>query len=287
MEVQINLDAPFMYAAGGKVPAFGYKGDLVVTTDPGKRNMAMVVGTVFGTRLAILQFRAPGRDNSNSAYCHDFKCFLREYLKGCRVHAFVIEEAISKKGMNHHYSSMVLTEIRANLIDLSFELTGKEAIQVNNWSWKFAILPDGYRSQSEKGSARYFRDIYAQYGNADVTDSIAIFCYAVQKFCPPQFAIVPDALAPEVPVAQFNYRLFPAGFPIPRDARRFHYEQGLTLQQNLAYFINRTWERGVATVPVESLTMEDIYEHAVGFTPTNAGKTLEVVCLRSPTSTAS
>ena len=60
MQVQINLNAPFEYKAGQKIKPFDFCGDIVLATDPGKTNMAMAVGTPFGTQLCILQFRAPG-----------------------------------------------------------------------------------------------------------------------------------------------------------------------------------------------------------------------------------
>lgn len=277
MQVQINLGQPFEYSAGAHVPRFGFLGDVVLVTDPGKTNMAMVIGTPQGTQLAILQFRAPGSAYDTSDYCRDFKAFLREYLCNCSITTFGIEKAISKRGMNHHHSSMVLTEIRANLIDLAYELTGRKPLEINNWSWKYAILPDGYRSQSEKGSSRFLADVFSKYGNADVTDAICMYRY-VQKMSPAEYPLKPDAV--EKPLSEYKVQLRPLGFPMPPLSRKFVYEPGLTLDQNCAYFTNRTWERGVATLPVSALSLEDIYAHAAGFTVDNSTPTIEVVVVR-------
>lgn len=278
MEVQIDLRTPFTYHAGDKVPDFKFRGDVILTTDPGKTNMAIVIGTVFGVRLAILQFRAPGYANDNSTYCHDFKTFLKEYLKNCRVAVFAIEAAISKKGMNHHRSSMVLTEIRANLIDLAYSLTGDKAIEVNNWSWKYAILPDGMRSQTEKGSTRFLPTLYGQYGNADVTDSVCIYQYAVEKFGSKNYTIIPNE--PETCLWSYRYLVVPTGFGKMRKARKFYWNPGLTLAENISYALNRTTENVYAEVPVESISLEDIYGHASMFNVHKMSPNVEVLALR-------
>lgn len=278
MQVQINLNPPFEYRAGQKLKPFNFCGDIVLATDPGKTNMAMTVGTPFGTQLCILQFRAPGSTYDTSDYCHDFKDFLSRYFEGCRFAHFGIEQAISKKGMNHHHSSMVLTEIRANLIDLAFDLTGEKPLEINNWSWKYAILPDGMRSQSEKGSSRFLSDVYAKYGNADVTDAICMYRYIIEKKCGP-YVIIPNHS--EAPLSTYKAFLVPPGSKVAAKARRFQYEKGLSLEENCAFFINRTWERGVATLDVDALSLEDIYAHATGFVPGNSGKAVEVVVVRS------
>jgi len=278
MQVQINLGAPFEYTAGKQVPPFPFKGDIVLATDPGKTNMAMVLGTTFGTQLCILQFRAPGSQYDNSDYCRDFKDFLTRYLEDCRVEIFGIEKAISKKGMNHHHSSMVLTEIRANLIDLAYHLTGNKPYEINNWAWKYAILPDGMRSQSEKGSTRFLPGVYQTYGNADVTDAICMYRYLIQKHGSTA-ALIPSGS--EKPVAKYKYHIVPKGHRLTNSARRFQYVPGLTLEENCVYYINRTWERGVATVPVTALALEDIYSHAVGFVGNYNEQTVEVVVVRS------
>lgn len=284
MQVQINLSTPFEFRAGQPIKPFGFCGDIVLATDPGKTNMAMTVGTPFGTQLAILQFRAPGSAYNTSDYCHDFKDFLSRYFANCNIQYFGIEQAITKRGMGHHHSSMVLTEIRANLIDLAYHLTGDKPLEINNWSWKYAILPDGMRSQSEKGSARFLKDAYRLYGNADVTDAICMYRYIIQKHCGP-YVIFPNRV--ERPLASYQVFIVPLGSKLVGKARRFQYEQALSLADNCAYYTNRTWERGATQVPVEALSLEDIYAHAVGFSPSNIGKDVEVVVVRSGLSVSS
>lgn len=278
MQVQINLNPPFEYHLGQEIPKFPFKGDLVVAVDPGKTNMAMVVGTPFGTQLCVLQFRAPGRAYDNSEYCHDFKDFLTHYFADCNIICFGIEKAISKKGMNFHVSSMTLTEIRANLIDLAYTLTGKKPLEVNNWSWKYAILPDGMRSQSEKGSARFLPEVFRAYGNADVTDSICIYRYLISHHCT-ESVIFPNRK--EEPLAPYRVYVLPKGSKVAEGARRFNYEPQLSLKDNCTFFSNRTWEKGAALTTVENLTLEDIYTYARGFSQLTSKDPVEVVVVRS------
>lgn len=278
MQVQINLGVPFEYTAGQPLEPLNFCGDIVLVTDPGKTNMALIVGTPFGTQLCVLQFRAPGSAYDTSAYCHDFKDFLKRFLARCKVVHFGIEQAISKRGMNHHHSSMVLTEIRANLIDVAYDLTGEKPLEINNWAWKHAILPDGMRSQSEKGSTRFLPAVYAKYQNADVTDAVCMYLYVMEKFGT-DYSLVPDRV--EAPLAEYTAFLLPRGLRQFETARRFSYARELSFDENCAFYINRTWERGIALVDVGVLTLEDIYRHATGFIPSNSAQLVEVVVVRS------
>lgn len=279
MQVLINTNAPFEFRAGQEIPHFGFKGDLVSAIDPGKTNMALVVGTTFGVILCIIQFRAPGTRYDTSDYCHDFKDFISRYFAGCKFKVFGIEQAISKRGMNHHHSSMVLTEIRANLIDLAFDLTGRKAVEINNWAWKYAVLPDGMRSQSEKGSTRFLSDIYDTYGTSDVTDGVCMFRYLTQEHCSLTTTLFPDIV--EKPLTGYSVSIMPLGTGARARARKFNYEPQLSLHDNCAYFTNRTWEQGYALVRVKDLPLEVIYAYAKGFMPGNSTETVEVVVVRS------
>lgn len=64
-------------------------------------------------------------------------------------------------------------------------------------------------------------------------------------------------------------------------AHASQYEKSLSLAENCTFFANRTWEKGVATVDVDALSLDDIYSHAIGFVPGNSGKAVEVVVVRS------
>ncbi len=278
MTVVINDQQTITYHAGGHMPKFKFRGDVVIATDPGKTNMAMTIGTLTGTILGILQFRAPGFENDNSEYCHDFKVFISEYLKDCRVDTVAIEAAISKQGMNFHRSSFVLTEIRANLIDLAYKLTGKKAFEVNNWAWKYAILPDGMRGQHEKGSTRYLPDVFNRFGNADVTDSICIYQYAIQKIGNPFYVISPTAV--EEPMHKYRTLIIPVGRSLTKGAEKFLYNPKLTLQENLDFATNRTTKPVYAQVTPDMLTLEEIYGSSALFKSMMDSQTMEVVALR-------
>lgn len=276
MRVQINLDSPFTFKRGGLLTPMNFCGDLIIAVDPGKTNMAMVIGTTYGVKLCVLQFGAAGSGYDNSDYCMDFKDFIHRYLSGCDIKVFGIEQAISKRGMNYHHSSMVLTEIRANLIDLAYDLTGRKAEEINNWAWKSKILPDGMRSQSEKGSTRFLSEIYSAYGNSDVTDAVCMYKYLLYKHGDntPMF---PDKV--EESLAKHQIFILPAGNSASKGARVFRYNDALTLEQNCIYFSNRTWEKGVSTVKAELLTLDEIYQYASRFHAMN--RDAEVVVVRS------
>ena len=181
--------------------------------------------------------------------------------------------------MNWHRSSFVLTEIRANLIDLAYQLTGKKAYEVNNWSWKYAILPDGMRGQHEKGSARFLPDVYARFGNADVTDSICIYKYAIQKIGNPYYLISPDVAEP--PMHSYRHLLVPAGRSLTKGATKFCYNPRLTLKENLDFATNRTNRNVYAQVDLGSLSLEEIYGSAALAKSLVDTQTMEVVALRS------
>lgn len=278
MQVLVNTSSIFDWRAGQPVPEFPFRGDVIVATDPGKTNMAMTIGTPDGTILTILQFRAPGYAHDNSDYCHDFKSFLTAYLANCNVTVFAIEAAISKEGMNFHRSSMVLTEIRANLIDLSYSMTGRKAFEVNNWSWKYAILPDGMRGQHEKGSATFLPEVYHAYGNADVTDSICIYRYAVSKVGNPSYTIRPDRV--EETSHEYLIKLIPRDCILTRTSRKFVYNPDLSIEANLNYAVNRTTQRVYADIPIELLSIEDIYKYAMLFKSYEEHPQVEVIALR-------
>lgn len=276
MQVQINLSLPFEYHVGMPVPLFPFHGDVVLATDPSKTNMAITIGTPSGVRLEILQFRAPGSAYDNSEYCVDFVHFLREHLKTCTIVTFGIEAAISKNGMNHHRSSMVLTEIRANLISLSYDLTGKKPIEVNNWSWKAAILPEGMRGQHEKGSTRFLPEVYQTYGNDDVTDSICIYMWLIRKFYP----YASELLSPdksEKPLAPYQVTITPYA---PNGVVAV-YNPALSFDDNCAFCINRTWKVCVFDVSLDNIPLEEIYKHAQAFSIVYTQNTGKVVVLRS------
>lgn len=168
------------WSAGDVVHPLDYTGDVVITFDPSKTNMAMVIGTPEKDVLNVLEFsgnnRGRGPAMDTTLYCEQVKQFLGQYLVRANLYKVGIEKTILPRGQKSHYHSVtVLNEIRSSLLSFFLERFQMKVIEINNWSWKSAILPEGYRSQSEKGSKRFFKTYmpdseYSKYYEADVTD---------------------------------------------------------------------------------------------------------------------
>ena len=197
---------------GDTVPSLDYTGEVVVAIDPSKTNCALVVGDPGGYILSIVEMSGNnwrvGPVEDTTQYCSEVKEFITKHLAGAKVVKAGLEKAITKRGMEHHHSNMVLTEIRGAILNLFWEVYGfrNNEVEVNNWSWKHAILPEGYRSQSEKGSKRYFSQYlndksYVYYFEADVTDCLCIYKYLIRD-CKDTYTIA--CRAAEEPLKKFN-----------------------------------------------------------------------------------
>ena len=93
-----------------------------------------------------------------TVYCEEVRQFLKQYLVNANIYFVGVEQAITKKGMEHHHSNMVLTEIRGNILNFFLDQYNVRVTEINNWSWKAGVLPKGYRGKFEKGSKKWFQD---------------------------------------------------------------------------------------------------------------------------------
>lgn len=260
------------YGHNDEVPDLKYNGQAVIAIDPSKTNCAVVVGDPGGEVLSIVEMSgnnwSAGPVMDTTQYCSEVKEFLRRYIKNAEVYKIGLEQAITKKGMEHHHSNMVLTEIRGALLNLFWEEYGldRKSVEVNNWAWKKAILPEGYRSQSEKGSERYFYQYlqdktYMNYYEADVTDCLCIYKYLIkdtqhtykiacqqaeEKHTPYQLALMPD-------------------WADALEYRKFEYNPSFSPVDNATYFANRSHKSGITAVGLDRITLDDIYASASGF----------------------
>lgn len=265
MIYKVNNSHEMFYKRGDYVEPLKCNQPLVVVVDPGKTNMAVVVGTVTGQIKIIFELK--GKDANYKAmdttdYCLEFIRFLKDYLKECKVVIFGQEAAITKKGLEYHHSAMVLTEIRAQLINLSVELTDNKSIQINNWTWKSNILPQGYRGIYDKGSHRFLSKLdpsFASYSH-DVTDVVCMYQYLINTY-------TKDIIirCHEVQEAQVPYNLvFIEKDMVPSDVKYFQYNNEFSPSQNAAYFINNCKGTGACQIDINSISMEDIYKHSLG-----------------------
>lgn len=260
------------FHVGDPVPNLRYTGQAVVVLDPSKTNCALVVGDPGGEIQIIVEMTGNnwrvGPVMDTTQYCSEVKDFIRRLLVDTEVYMFKAEQAITKKGMNHHHSSMVLTEIRAALLGLAYEEYGfhKEQVEVNNWSWKHGILPEGYRSQNEKGSFRYFwqylkDDTYLDYFEADVTDCVCIYQFVIKNI-KDTYRIV--CTQKEKARKEYKLAIMPS-YVDTGDYRPFTYNPSFTVEENAAYFVNHSRRSGIAEMKIPFIPMESIYRLSSGF----------------------
>lgn len=248
-----------------RVTPLAYGGDIIIAIDPGKTNMAFTVGDPFGVVLSYVEIS--GKGCNTTQYCTDFVNFFKRYLAYCHPIRIGVEAAVSYKGMQYHVSQMVLTEVRANILQMITAQYGLAPIEINNWAWKKAILPEGYRSTSEKGSLRYLATVGFTKATHDVTDSICMYLYLQRSM--PKYK---DPYCDKVEDTPFKYKvvIFSDDCFSPAEGLwTYQYNPKFTLKDNVSYYVNRTRGNGYLVVPASALTLEDIYNNqCVSFGPT-------------------
>lgn len=281
MLVQINNGPITYFSKGDYVQPLDVMGDVVLCIDPSKTNMACLIGSPFGEVYSIVEFsgnnRRKGPVMDTTDYCVDFVDFLRQYLKNVHVYDAGVEKAITKKGMEHHHSNMVLTEIRGKVLGFFAEEYGirNKDVEVNNYSWKSAILPQGYRGHGEKGSKRYICDMFpgnpfCYYFEADATDVLCIYWYKIKKY-EHTYQIVCNRA--EKSLNNHSVGIYPAYMDNAKGLRKFQYNHHFSLEENAIFYSNRSAVTGIAEVPIESLSLDDIYKYSTGYSSIDLGLT--------------
>lgn len=273
MLVFINNEPQPWFKKGDPITPLSIAGDVIVCIDPSKTNMATLIGSPFGEVYTILEFsgnnRRSGPAMDTTVYCQEVRDYLKRYLRNVRVIDAGVEKAITKKGMEHHTSTMVLTEIRGSILSLFLDEYGvgdKEA-EINNWTWKSGVLPDGYRSQSEKGSKRYIQDRFPNspfcyYYEADATDVLCMYWYKLKKYVN-NYKLVCNK--EESSLNTFKVGIYPNFMDKAQGMKRFIYNNRFTVEQNAIYYSNRSSTAGIASLKLDDLTIEEIYKHACAF----------------------
>ena len=273
MLVVENNEVQYNWSIGGHVNPLAYGGDVVVVFDPSKTNMAMLVGTPTGTILSIVEFsgnnRSRGPVEDTTLYCQEFRHFIKEYLKNTHLYIAGTEQAITKKGMEHHHSNMVLTEVRSNILNYFLEVYNMKALEINNWSWKSHCLPQGYRGHSEKGSKRFFKDYYpdspyCNYYAADATDVICIYQYIIDMKCSGYKCIcnrAEDALR--------TYRKCYTSVNVNLNFPMVPYNPVFSIDDNLNFYVNRMLTSFYMDVPIDKIDVKDVYGKTILFKPSD------------------
>lgn len=272
MLVVINNTTRYNYTQGMVVDPLDVTGDVVVAIDPSKTNMAVYICSPTGEMYLGVEFsgnnRKAGPVMDTTLYCSQVRSFLKELFANVNLYIVGVEAAITKKGMSHHHSNMVLTEIRSNILNFFLEEYGIRVTEVNNWAWKRAVLPDGYRGQHEKGSKKYFQNLHpesplANYYEADMTDAFCIAMYLVSTKCQ-GYAIVCNRSEKPSETTR-SYWLYPSTLCNVPHSYPMKFNSHFSVLENVVFMCNRTHNLCECQIPTEDLDLSDIYGHAKGF----------------------
>lgn len=274
---------------GHDVQPIEYPGDVIVAFDPSKTNLAMVVGTPDKQILDTIEFsgnnrrRGPAMDTT--VFCQEVRSFLSTYLSKVNLYCVGVEQALTYKTATvNHNTNMVLTEIRSNILNFFLEHFGVHVIEVNNWSWKYAVLPEGYRSKYEKGSKLWFTHAmpdspYSHYFEADMTDCICIYWYLVDQKCSGYSMFCTKA---EPCSIEYKYYYYPVRNGLLDTLREVKYNPVFSVKENLDYYVNRIMGTFTMLVDVDRIDISDVYGHANLFTISDINcNTVRVVATRA------
>lgn len=235
-------------------PVLHYTGNVVVAIDPSKTNMGVVIGTDAGKKICHIELSGKGCDTTE--YCLDLKRFFGNYLSQAHICMVGVEQAVQYKGYNYYRSQMVLTQIRATILEFFLEHFGIAVKEINNYAWKGAILPDGYRGHKEKGSKRWLAEKGFTDLSDDVTDAICIYLYLMTFVTEHEVLVCTKA---EVPVQKYQLCIVPKDFQVDGISATYRANPDIDIRGNLGYFTNHTIDAYALLTPTEILTYDVIY----------------------------
>lgn len=254
---------------------FWHKGDMpqkvltnkepvVIIVDPSKSNMAILVGSVYGEIIEIIEVAGKEDDNSTrmntTEYCDEFREFLITRYGKLNIARFYQEQAILKKGMEYYHSSVVLMEVRSLLIDVSMELTGQYSHEINNLTWKANVLPKELRKRDvKKGSKIYLKQIDSKYQNMtdDVTDAICMYMYVLKTYYKDEIVICADSEK-----CDYKYKyLITAKDRYKAVGRNFKYNNRFSLEENMNYVMNRVHSMCYTDINIDDIEIEYTYSN--------------------------
>lgn len=266
------------FSGPDSVTPLNKRGDVLLVIDPGKTNMAVVIGNPYGVIYTFVEISGTGCDTTE--YCSDLKVFFNAFLKNVKVYKSAVEAAVTYQGFKYHKSQMVLTEIRAAILSYFSEVHHAKPSEINNYAWKGAILPDGYRGHKEKGSLRYLNEQGIHGITHDVSDAVCMFMY-LTKLTAYNKELICDAT--EAPTVPYIYTLI--GGKLTEEDKKHpwsKYNCVFSFPDNVAYLLNRSISQTVIMeVPIEQLTQEDIYGACSVLFPNKDEQCVKVVVARN------
>ena len=239
---------------------------VIIASDPSKSNYALEILTIYGEIICFYEFSAyysKTNIEQTNDYCDDVEDFLNKLLINYNVHSFGKEKTILKKGAEYYHSVVVLEAVSKTLQDAARSVTGINPQEINNWSWKSSELPDGYRSQKEKGSYRYYCELnpFVKELSNDLTDVAMIGSY-MQKNIGNTFISCAEN---ESTKFKYNYTLMDKT-KVPPNAVKFIYNKTYSLEKNCNYFVDRSNNTGYCDIDIDDLLPIEFLENCVDLT---------------------
>ena len=257
------------YTAGQtKVEPLEISAPIMVTIDPSKTEAGIVIGTEYGEILYIYTTSGvypDGTRQTDMDYCADVKDFLLKLLSECEIIYFGKEATILKEGVKFYRSMKTLEAVSTTLQEVSQILIHTVADEINNWSWKNGVLPDGYRSKKEKGSLRWLADM-SPYNRAlgdNRTDAVCMYLFKVKTR--KQNLIV--CSRNERPTHEYSYVLLPLSEIDTEHTRQFIHNKKYSIDSNCAFYINRSSMPGYCQVEPDNLLYDEIIDHCIDLYP--------------------
>jgi len=274
MFVQYNNSRTLNFDMSSRVDPLDYNGEIVVAMDPSKTNFATVIGTPDGRVIEIVEFsgnnRSKGPIEDTTLYCEELRTFFTQYFANAQIYLVGIEAVITVKGKRadhvSHISNVTLNEIRSTVLSYFMHEYGIHIQEINNWAWKHAELPEGYRHPYEKYSKKYIRDTdptnpLVNYFHEDACDAFFIYKYMVDTMCKNYMLICTQV---EPCDTEYELSVTELDSPFIDGLREVSYNDMFTIKDNANFFVNRKITGCYFKVPINTLDLPTIYECAGG-----------------------
>lgn len=232
---------------------------VIVAIDPSKSNLGLVVGDISGHFLGLYEVSGSGKDTTK--FCLLLMKFLALKLSELDIALFGQEKVI----LGDAYQSMViLNEIRSYVkmtADQYLRIAPSKIIEVNNFAWKSAMLPAEYRKKKyKKGSLAYIKAAfpYLQSISDDLTDAMCIYQYLKEEYerKNPIYCVRSETCNEKL-----NVFIVPKASIQEDKVYWFQFNKSFSLQDNIAFYGNRSTRIGCCQIPIKCLEIDDLYRY--------------------------
>lgn len=258
----------FFTAGQTKIKPLEISSPILIITDPSKTEAGIAIGNEYGELLYIYTTSGVYPDGSrqqDTNYCADIKDFYLQLLGSCEIAEFAKEATILKEGTKFYRSMKVLEAISTTLQEVSNTLIGRDAFEINNWSWKNSVLPDDCRSQKEKGSLKWLSalSVFNKALGDNRTDAVCMYFHMIKNR--KNNSIICNRN--EQPSKEFSYALMPIEDINTEVAKPFIHNKKYSVFQNCAFYINRSSVPGYCQVDLNNLLKDEILDRCINLYP--------------------